>query len=67
MDMHTKLDSAMQEVQDKYLLLEETEKSAVRNALIEERSRFCVFVSCLRPFVVCYRCLLWTQIVFNYG
>ncbi|MEQ2312254.1 Metastasis suppressor protein 1, partial [Ameca splendens] len=41
----------MQDVSDKYLLLEETEKQAVRRALVEERSRFCVFVSMLRPVV----------------
>ncbi|XP_033754842.1 protein MTSS 1-like isoform X3 [Pecten maximus] len=50
-DMQIKLDSAMQDVNDKYLLLEETEKNAVRTALIEERGRFCLFISCLRPFV----------------
>lgn len=42
----------MQDVSDKYLLLEETEKQAVRKALVEERSRFCCFVSMLRPVVV---------------
>ncbi|XP_031734353.1 protein MTSS 1 isoform X2 [Anarrhichthys ocellatus] len=41
----------MQEVSDKYLLLEETEKQAVRKALVEERSRFCCFVSMLKPVV----------------
>lgn len=42
----------MQDVSDKYLLLEETEKQAVRKALVEERGRFCCFVSMLRPVVV---------------
>ncbi|XP_047240829.1 protein MTSS 1-like isoform X7 [Girardinichthys multiradiatus] len=50
-DLQPQLDSAMQDVSDKYLLLEETEKQAVRRALVEERSRFCVFVSMLRPVV----------------
>lgn len=50
-DMQRSLDSAIQDVSDKYLLLEETEKQAVRRALIEERSRYCLFVSCLRPVV----------------
>ncbi len=50
--IQNQLDSAMQEVTAKYLLLEETEKSAVRNALIQERSRFCLFISCLKPVVV---------------
>uniref|UniRef100_A0A3Q0S1D4 MTSS I-BAR domain containing 1 n=1 Tax=Amphilophus citrinellus TaxID=61819 RepID=A0A3Q0S1D4_AMPCI len=48
-DLQPQLDSAMQDVSDKYLLLEETEKQAVRRALVEERSRFCCFVSMLRP------------------
>ncbi|XP_032874901.1 protein MTSS 1 isoform X3 [Amblyraja radiata] len=50
-DIQPQLDSALQDVNDKYLLLEETEKQAVRRALIEERSRFCTFVSMLRPVV----------------
>ncbi|XP_078396083.1 protein MTSS 1-like isoform X5 [Cetorhinus maximus] len=50
-DIQPQLDSALQDVNDKYLLLEETEKQAVRRALIEERSRFCAFVSMLRPVV----------------
>lgn len=51
-DIQPQLDSAVQDVTDKYLLLEETEKQAVRKALIEERARFCIFVSMLRPVVV---------------
>lgn len=35
-----------------YLLLEETEKQAVRRALIEERGRFCTFIAFLQPVVV---------------
>jgi hypothetical protein len=50
--MQNKLDHAMKEVTDKYMILEEAEKTAVRTALIEERGRFCLFISCLRPFVV---------------
>ncbi|XP_035038869.2 protein MTSS 1 isoform X6 [Hippoglossus stenolepis] len=50
-DLQPQLDSAMQDVSDKYLLLEETEKQAVRKALVEERTRFCCFVSMLRPVV----------------
>ncbi|XP_029101920.1 protein MTSS 1-like isoform X2 [Scleropages formosus] len=50
-DIQPQLDCAMQDVNDKYLLLEETEKQAVRKALVEERSRFCTFVSMLRPVV----------------
>eukprot|EP00064_Thunnus_orientalis_P001963 superscaffoldBa00000135_g1967 len=51
-DIQPQLDSAMQDVSDKYILLEETEKQALRKALIEERQRFCWFVAMLRPVVV---------------
>ncbi|XP_029957951.1 protein MTSS 1-like isoform X13 [Salarias fasciatus] len=50
-DFQPQLDSAMQDVSDKYILLEETEKQALRKALIEERQRFCWFVAMLRPVV----------------
>uniref|UniRef100_A0A8C0IM79 MTSS I-BAR domain containing 1 n=1 Tax=Chelonoidis abingdonii TaxID=106734 RepID=A0A8C0IM79_CHEAB len=50
-DIQPQLDSALQDVNDKYLLLEETEKQTVRKALIEERSRFCTFISMLRPVI----------------
>ncbi|XP_066479105.1 protein MTSS 1 isoform X1 [Tiliqua scincoides] len=50
-DIQPQLDHALQDVNDKYLLLEETEKQAVRKALIEERGRFCSFISMLRPVI----------------
>ncbi|XP_061572419.1 protein MTSS 1-like isoform X6 [Cololabis saira] len=50
-DIQPQLDNAMQDVSDKYILLEETEKQALRKALIEERQRFCSFVAMLRPVV----------------
>jgi len=50
--MQSRLDGAMQDVTDKYLILEEQEKRTLRKALIEERGRFCLFVSCMKPFVV---------------
>uniref|UniRef100_A0A1A7WRE4 Metastasis suppressor 1 n=1 Tax=Iconisemion striatum TaxID=60296 RepID=A0A1A7WRE4_9TELE len=50
-DIQPQLNSAMQDVSDKYILLEETEKHALRRALIEERQRFCCFVTMLRPVV----------------
>ncbi|XP_016419881.1 MTSS I-BAR domain containing 2a isoform X5 [Sinocyclocheilus rhinocerous] len=46
------LDSAMQDVSDMYLLMEETEKQAVRRALLEERGRYCTFISFLQPVVI---------------
>lgn len=51
-DIQPQLDSAMQDVSDKYILLEETEKQALRKALIEHRQRICCFVAMLRPVVV---------------
>ncbi|KAM3613478.1 uncharacterized protein V6R79_000321 [Siganus canaliculatus] len=50
-DIQPQLDSAMQDVSDKYILLEETEKQALRKALIEDRQRICWFVAMLRPVV----------------
>lgn len=44
------LDSEM-ECNERFLLFEELEKKAVRRALIEERSHFCLFVKFLRPVV----------------
>lgn len=51
-DLQPQLDNALQDVNDMYLLLEETEKQAVRKALIEERGRFCTFITFLQPVVV---------------
>ncbi|XP_028854204.1 protein MTSS 1 isoform X2 [Denticeps clupeoides] len=48
-DVRLQLDSALQDVNTRYAVLEETEKRAVCRALIEERSRFCSFVSMLKP------------------
>uniref|UniRef100_A0A672HMM5 MTSS I-BAR domain containing 1 n=1 Tax=Salarias fasciatus TaxID=181472 RepID=A0A672HMM5_SALFA len=43
------LDSALQDVNVRYAVLEETEKRAVCRALIEERARYCSFVTMLKP------------------
>ncbi|XP_015271928.1 PREDICTED: MTSS1-like protein, partial [Gekko japonicus] len=50
-DLQPQLDNALQDVSDMYLLLEETEKQAVRKALVEERGRFCTFIAYLQPVV----------------
>ncbi|XP_029992582.1 MTSS I-BAR domain containing 2a isoform X5 [Sphaeramia orbicularis] len=50
-NLRPQLDSAMQDVSDLYLLMEETEKQAVRRALLEERSRYCTFINLLQPVV----------------
>ncbi|KAK4475143.1 hypothetical protein MN116_002228 [Schistosoma mekongi] len=39
-------------------LVENTEKSAIRLLLLEERSRFCFFVSCLLPILECQSSML---------
>uniref|UniRef100_UPI0037E8DB1A protein MTSS 1 isoform X2 n=1 Tax=Semicossyphus pulcher TaxID=241346 RepID=UPI0037E8DB1A len=43
------LDSALQDVNVRYVVLEETEKRAVCRALVEERARYCGFVTMLKP------------------
>ncbi|XP_022082459.1 MTSS1-like protein [Acanthaster planci] len=50
-DIQYRLDSAMHDVNDMYLLLEEQEKNAVRGGMIEERSRFCMLINCFKPVV----------------
>lgn len=51
-DLQRRVESCMQDVNERRFVLEETEKKAVRAALIEERSRFCVFVAFMKPVVV---------------
>jgi len=50
--MQKAADASMAEVSKQLKNLQETEKNAVRKALIAERSRYCAFVSCLKP-VLC--------------
>ncbi|KAF5307190.1 hypothetical protein FQR65_LT00706 [Abscondita terminalis] len=50
-DLQKRLECGLQDVTERRQLLEETEKQAVRAALIEERSRFCSFVGFLKPVV----------------
>ncbi|XP_062922702.1 protein MTSS 2 isoform X14 [Mobula hypostoma] len=50
-DLRPQVENAVQDVNDMYLLLEEMEKQAVRKALIEERGRFCTFITFLQPVV----------------
>lgn len=51
-EVRMQLDSALQDVNTRYTELEETEKKAVCRALIEERGRFCSFVTMLKPVLV---------------
>ncbi|XP_036805750.1 protein MTSS 1 isoform X1 [Oncorhynchus mykiss] len=48
-EVRGQLDSALQDVNVRYAVLEETEKRAACRALIEERGRYCSFVSMLKP------------------
>ncbi|XP_068450160.1 protein MTSS 1 isoform X1 [Clinocottus analis] len=48
-EVRCQLDNALQDVNVRYAVLEETEKRAVCRALIEERARYCGFVSMLKP------------------
>ncbi|XP_067003167.1 protein MTSS 2 isoform X4 [Anabrus simplex] len=50
-ELQRRVESSMQDVTERRQLLEETEKQAVRAALIEERSRFCLLVAFLKPVV----------------
>lgn len=51
-DLQKRFECGLQDVTERRQLLEETEKHAVKAALIEERGRFCTFVSFLKPVVV---------------
>lgn len=51
-EVRMQLDSALQDVNTRYTELEETEKKAVCRALVEERGRFCSFVTMLKPVLV---------------
>ncbi|XP_038871102.1 protein MTSS 1 isoform X3 [Salvelinus namaycush] len=50
-EVRGQLDSALQDVNVRYAVLEETEKRAACRALIEERGRYCSFVSMLKPML----------------
>lgn len=57
------LHKALQDVSDRKAVLEETEKRAVREALVEERSRYCIFVTFLKPVLVSKICYI--LVIFN--
>ena len=56
---------ALLDVSEKKNFLEEAERRAVREALIEERRRYCLFVTFLKPVVVSNLCLLYFVDVHN--
>ncbi|TGZ59395.1 hypothetical protein CRM22_009094 [Opisthorchis felineus] len=49
----TQAANALREVQLKTEVLESTEKASVRGLMLEERGRFCFFLSCLLPLLEC--------------
>lgn len=51
-ELNKVLEVALRETTEKKQAFEDAEKHAIRTALIEERSRFCLFVSYLKPVVV---------------
>jgi len=44
-----KVEQGLAEVTKSVRSLHEVEKAAVRRVLVEERSRYCTFVACLKP------------------
>ncbi|XP_071443680.1 SH3 and multiple ankyrin repeat domains protein 1 isoform X5 [Hetaerina americana] len=50
-DLQRQLDVSMADVTERRHLLEEAEQKAACAALVEERSRYCIFVACLKPVV----------------
>ncbi|XP_046397580.1 protein MTSS 1 isoform X2 [Ischnura elegans] len=50
-DLQRQLDVSMADVNERRHLLEEAEQKAACAALVEERSRYCIFVACLKPVV----------------
>jgi len=53
-ELQRRVETSLQDVTEHRHILEGTEKQAVRAALVEERSRFCLFVAFLKPVVVSY-------------
>uniref|UniRef100_A0A1B6CYE7 IMD domain-containing protein n=1 Tax=Clastoptera arizonana TaxID=38151 RepID=A0A1B6CYE7_9HEMI len=50
-ELQRRVECSLQDITERRQILEDTEKKAVRAALIEERSRFCIMVAFLKPVV----------------
>jgi hypothetical protein len=48
-DTDPKVDQSLAELNKHVRNLHEVEKAAVRRVLVEERSRYCTFIACLKP------------------
>lgn len=57
------LESSAAVIQEKRLSLEETERKAVRAALLEERGRFCLLARFLKPVLVSNITLLFMLVI----
>ena len=53
LDARQKLDQILLSVSNKCQLLENAEMTAVRSVMLEEHARFCFFVECMKPLMVC--------------
>ena len=51
-DAQAQLDGLLEEVNKRKTCLEELERQAVAAALVEERTRYCLLVGCLKPVAV---------------
>lgn len=57
------LESSAAVIQEKRLSLEETERKAVRAALLEERGRFCLLARFLKPVLVSNITILFMLVI----
>jgi len=53
LDARQKLDQIVLSVSNKCQLLENAEVTAVRCVMLEDHARFCFFVDCMKPLLVC--------------
>jgi len=53
LDARQKLDQIVLSVSNKCQLLENAEVTAVRCVMLEDHARFCFFVDCMKPLMVC--------------
>lgn len=73
-ELNRMLESSAAVVQEKRLSLEETERKAVRAALLEERGRYCLFARNLKPVLVSinitvsvlYLLLIYNNYIYTY-
>ena len=52
-ESQSQLDAALADFRQKLQVLHEVEMNSARAALIEERARYCLFISAIKPLMVC--------------